>query len=411
MKVLTFSSLFPNPAQPELGVFVYQRVSHVARLGNNEVIVVAPIPYAPSWVTKKSWKKWTGIPLVEREGPLTVYHPPYVMLPGLSLPIQGLLIFLFAFRLVRRLHRENQFDIIDAHFIYPDGFAAILLGRMLHLPVVVSARGSDINLYPSFRLIRPHIRWTLRRASGAIAVCKPLRDAMVSLEGTRRVEVIGNGVDPKRFFPVACKEARKQLGVPSNARVAIAVGALLPVKGHQFLIPAVAQILGQFPNLQLYILGEGEYRAELERIIGDLGVSDHVHLVGACPNTQLRYWYSAAEVSCLVSSREGWPNVLLESLACGTPVVATGVWGTPEVITSPELGIIVEQNVLSIAAGLTAALRRNWERERIAAYARCRDWNTVAQEVERYLSKVLAEFRASDPIDNPPDHQAPTKGL
>lgn len=392
MKVLTFSSLFPNSAQPELGVFIYQRMAHFAQLGGNELVVVAPIPHAPSWLTKKRWKQWAGLPSIEHQGPLTVYHPSYVMLPGLSLPIQGLLIFLFTLPLVRKLHRKHQFDIIDAHFIYPDGFAALLLGKLLHLPVVVSARGTDINLYPSFRMVRPQIRWTLRKAAGAIAVCKALRDTMVALSGTQQTEVIGNGVDLTRFVSIDREQARRKLGLSPGIPMAVAVGSLIPRKGYQFLIPAVAEISGDFPKLELYILGEGEYRTELERLIQTLGLSDRVHLVGACPNAQLQYWYSAADVSCLASSREGWPNVLLESMACGTPVVATGVWGTPDVITSPKLGVIVEQNVPSIAAGLRAALQNNWDRKRIAEYARRRDWNDVAREVELYFSTVLAQF-------------------
>ena len=390
MKVLTYTSLFPNPAQSELGVFIYQRMAHFAALGNNEVVVVAPIPYAPSWFSKTRWRKWTGIPAVEKRGNLTVYHPAYAMLPGVSLPLQALLMFLGSFPLVRRIHREHGFDIIDAHFVYPDGLAATLLGKMLHLPTVVSARGTDINMYPSLRLIRPQIRWTLKNAAGAIAVCKPLGDEMRSLAGPQRdVAVIGNGVDPTRFFPTDRKEARRQLGLPLDSRIAIAVGSLIPRKGYQFLIPAVAEIRKQFPDLHLYIVGEGDYRSELERMIRACDLVDCVELRGNCPNTQLRAWYCSADVSCLVSSREGWPNVLLESMACGTPVVATGVWGTPEVITSPDLGVIVEQNVDSIAAGLESALRRTWVREQIAAYARSRDWNVVAREVQEYLAKVL----------------------
>jgi teichuronic acid biosynthesis glycosyltransferase TuaC len=390
VKVLTYTSLFPNPAQPELGVFIYQRMTHFAALGNNEVVVVAPIPYAPSWFSRTRWRKWTGIPPVEKRGNLTVYHPAYAMLPGVSLSLQGLLMFLGSFPLVRRIHQEHRFDIVDAHFVYPDGLAAILLGRMLHLPTVVSARGTDINMYPSLRLIRPQIRWTLKNAAGAIAVCKPLGDEMRSLVGpVRDVAVIGNGVDPTRFFPVDREEARKQLGLPLDSRIAIAVGSLIPRKGYQFLIPAVAKIRKQFPDLHLYIVGEGDHRSELERMIQALDLVGCVDLRGNCPNTQLRAWYSAADISCLVSSREGWPNVLLESMACGTPAVATGVWGTPEVITSQDLGVIVEQNVDSIAAGLESALRRTWAREHIAAYARSRDWNVVAREVQEYLGTIL----------------------
>lgn len=390
MKVLTYTSLFPNAAQPDLGVFIYQRIAHFAAREKNQVIVVAPIPYAPSWISARRWKKWTGIPLVEQRDNLTIYHPAYPMLPMVSLPLQALLMLLGSFRLVRKLHREYRFDIIDAHFVYPDGLAGVLLAKLLKVPVVLSARGTDINLYPMFRLIRPQIRYALRKAEGSIAVCKALQDVMVSLAGPdHKSRVIGNGVDTSRFFPMPQDEARRKLNLPLDGPIAVAVGALIERKGYHLLIPAFARIREQFPNARLYILGEGESRGELEQMIRRLGLVDRVHLHGSCPNARLHYWYSAADVSCLVSSREGWPNVLLESLACGTPVVATGLWGTPEVITSADLGVMVDQTVSSIAAGLSSALKREWNREQIATHASKRNWKVVAQELEEYLALVL----------------------
>jgi teichuronic acid biosynthesis glycosyltransferase TuaC len=390
VKVLTYTSLFPNVAQPDLGVFIYQRMVHFAGREKNQVIVVAPIPYAPSWISARRWKKWMGIPLVEQCGNLTIHHPAYPMLPGVSLPMQAILMLLGSFRLVRKLHKEHRFDVIDAHFVYPDGLAGVLLGKLINVPVVVSARGTDINLYPTFKLIRPQIRYALREAAGAIAVCKALQDVMVGLSGPGHdVQVVGNGVDTSRFFPVTRVEARRKLNLPLEAPIAVAVGALIPRKGYHFLIPAFAQVCERSPGAHLYILGEGESRGELQQMIGKLNLADHVHLQGNCPNARLRYWYSAADVSCLVSSREGWPNVLLESLACGTPVVATGLWGTPEIITSPDLGILVDQTVPSIASGLKSAFERKWDRKLIAAHARERDWNVVALELEKYLDAVL----------------------
>jgi glycosyltransferase involved in cell wall biosynthesis len=390
VKVLTYTSLFPNAAQPELGVFIYQRMAHFAAREKNEVLVVAPIPYAPSWLPGARWKKWTGIPSVEQRGNLTIYHPAYPLLPKVSFPIQAMLMFLSSFRLVRKLHREHKFDVIDAHYVYPDGLAGVMLGRLLDVPVVVSARGTDINSFPAFQLIRPQIRYALRQAAGAIAVCKALQEVMISLSGPGHpVQVIGNGVDAARFFPVIQEEARRELNLALDGPVVLAVGSLIPRKGYHFLIPAFAEVRKQFSGAHLYILGEGESRGELQRLIERLSLGDYVHLQGNCPNERLRYWYSGADISCLVSSREGWPNVLLESLACGTPVVATGLWGTPEVITSPDLGIMVEQTVPSITSGLKSALNRKWDREQIARHARERDWNVVALELEEYLAGVL----------------------
>jgi teichuronic acid biosynthesis glycosyltransferase TuaC len=287
---------------------------------------------------------------------------------------------------VRQLHEKMQFDCIDAHYVYPDGFAAVRLGKTLGIPVIVSARGTDISLFPSFRLIRPMIQWTLRNATGVIGVCEALKQSMLglgaSVENTR---AIGNGVDVQRFLPMERREARTKLGIPLDAEVVVAVGNLVPVKGYQFLIPAIARLAIQDPKIMLYIVGEGYFRAKLEALAQQEKVQDRAIFVGRKPNEDLRYWYSAADLSCLASSREGWANVLLESLACGTPVVATRVWGAPEVITSPELGVLVDQSVDSIAAGLDLALHKRWDREVLARYAASRTWDVVAGEVENFL--------------------------
>jgi len=390
MKILTYTSLFPNRMQPAHGVFVYQRMAHFARRPGNSVVVVAPVPWVPKFISASNYRKVREIPHEEQIGELTVYHPRYLLVPRISMPLHGLLMFLGSCGLARKLQREHGFAAIDAHYVYPDGFAAALLGRLLALPVVVSARGTDMNLFPRFRLIRPLIKWTLRQVAAGIGVCAPLRDEMCK-EGLppERARVIGNGIDLQRFQPVDRAEARRRLGIPEHATVLVAVGALIPRKGFHLLIPAFARIARVRESYRLYIVGEGDQKKELQELAIQHGVEERVSLVGAWKNEELRYWYSAGNLSCLVSSREGWPNVLLESLACGTPVIATHIWGVPEVIVSPELGVLVEQTVDSIAQGLTTALERPWNRETLIQYARLRTWDVVAEEVEQCLGSCL----------------------
>ncbi len=392
MRILTFTSLFPNVSQPLQGIFVYQRVAHVAKLPGNSITVVAPIPYFPAGLRSLCWRKFSQIPAHEEFGELDVYHPRYPLLPKISMPFHGLLMFLGSVFHVLRLCRETRFDYIDAHYVYPDGFAAVLLGKLTGLPVIVSARGSDINLFPSFRLIRPLIRWTLRSATGAIAVSIALKQAMLELDVPGLdVRVIGNGIDLQRFQPVEDTAARRTLGLPENTHPIVSVGSLIPLKGHQLLITAFAQVTAKFHNLALYIIGEGEYRPILEGLIADLGLRDRVFLVGNRPNEELKLWYSAARLSCLVSSREGWPNVLLESLSCGTPVLATRVGGVPEVIISPDLGVLVDQNCPAIAAGLEFSLKKRWDREALIRHAKARTWRVVASEVQNFFDSKLLE--------------------
>lgn len=302
------------------------------------------------------------------------------------MPWHALSMFLGCLRRVAELNRRWKIDCVDAHFLYPDGLAAVLLGKYFGVPVTVSARGTDVNVYPRFRLIRPMIRWTLARADGVIAVSSALKDVMLGLGAEeKKIRVIPNGVDPGRFQPTPAAEAKRTLGLLEERLIIVSVGSLIPSKGHQLLIRAFGRIVARHQGLRLYILGEGPERPSLVRLVNALGLQESVHLVGRRPNNELGMWFSAATVSCLMSSQEGWPNVVTESLACGTPVVATRAGGIPEIIHSPELGLLVEPTVDAAVAGLEQALAKNWNREAISQQTRARTWDQVAAEVEEML--------------------------
>ncbi len=386
MRVLTFTALYPNKVNPLQGIFIHQRVKHLARRLGNSVEVIAPVPYFPSWLPVSRWRQFGQIPREEIIDGVHIHHPRYPFLPGISMPAHGMLMYLASLSLARCLHLEKQFDCIDAHFVYPDGFAAVHLGKKLGLPVVVSARGTDINLYPSFRIIRPMLRWTLMHAAAVIAVSADLKKKMTALSiPEAKIQVIPNGIDTERFHPLDTRSARKQLDLPEEGFIAVSVGSLIESKGHHLLISAVAELASSFPKLRLYIIGEGVYRSRLEELVRKRKLQNTVFLFGNRPNEELRLWLSAADVSCLMSSREGWPNVVPEALACGTPVLATPAGGIPEIMSSPELGMLVERDVQSIAVGLKRALTKPWNRAEIARRSRSRSWDAVAAEVEAFL--------------------------
>jgi teichuronic acid biosynthesis glycosyltransferase TuaC len=390
MRILTFTSLFPNALRRELGIFVYQRVSNVARLTGKAVRVIAPVPFFPSWLPVHRWRAYSRIPQGEQIGGIEISHPRYPLLPAICMPLHGLLMFLGSVVRARRIYRTFRFDCIDAHYVYPDGFAAVLLGKLLKVPVVVSARGTDINIFPSFPLIRPMLRWTLRRAAGRIAVSSALKDCIVQLGiAERDIRVVPNGVDTDRFRPVNRREARRKLGLPQEGLLILCVGSLTAGKRHSLLIQALTETVKHLSNVKAYLIGEGPLRSKLQTLISDLGMDDRVFLAGEKPNEELYLWFSAADVSCLVSSREGWPNVVMESMACGTPVVATRVGGIPEIVTSPELGILVDEDAQSVADGLCEALERLWDRRALVRYAESRTWQVVAQEVLDYMESCV----------------------
>ncbi|MGB2641873.1 MAG: glycosyltransferase family 4 protein [Candidatus Acidiferrum sp.] len=392
---MTIASLFPNSTDSTHGIFVYQRVIHMARLERNEAKVVAPLPYFPRWLKLKRWRATAQVPAEEEFGGLTVYHPRYFLLPKISMLWQGLSVFLRCLPRVRAIHRKWKVDCVDAHYVYPDGFAAVLLGKYLGVPVIVSARGSDINLLPTFRGVRSMIRWTLEQAAAVVSVSSALKDVMVGLGADgNKIHVVPNGVDPARFQSISAAEARRSLGLPESGAVIVSVGSLIPSKGNELVIRALARMGRENARTQLYILGDGPLRGFLEKLVEELSLRDAVHFLGKRPNEELPLWFNAATVSCLASSREGWPNVVTESLACGTPVVATRVGGVPEILHSEELGILVEQTVDSVADGLARALAKKWDRAAISSQTRERTWQRVAEELESIFKAEVARFEA-----------------
>jgi glycosyltransferase involved in cell wall biosynthesis len=398
VNVLVYTTLYPNNVWPNHGVFVKERMTNFARLEDCRVEVVAPVPYFPRLRLGRRWQ-FSQVAAHERRDGLAVHHPRYLMTPKVGMSLYGITMFLSVLPFVRRLRSTFDFDLIDAHFLYPDGMAAVLLGRALGVPVVVSARGTDVNLYAEWPLIRRLLRFTLRQADAAVAVCQALKTEMVELDVPEtEVTVVSNGVDTARFHRVPRDEARRLLGLPAAERVILAVGNLIPRKSFDLMIQAFHALLPSVPDTRarLVIVGEGPERRALEALARTLGLGDAVRFAGAIPHDRLATWYSAADVSCLTSSREGWPNVVLESLACGTPVVAAAIWGVPEIIQSERLGVLVERDVRSVAEGLRQALARPWDTDELIRYSAQHTWDAAARQLLGLFRGVLRR-RAATP--------------
>jgi teichuronic acid biosynthesis glycosyltransferase TuaC len=397
MTVLVFPSLYPNNVQPNHGIFVQERVARVARLPGTSVRVVAPVPWYPPFLPG-SRSRFRRVRAVESSGGIEVLHPRYTMIPKVGMPLHGPMMFRSLLAPVRALHEKARFDLIDAHYLYPDGYAAVSLGRALGLPVVVSARGSDVNRFAGFPRIRPMLQSTLAEAAQAIAVSGALRDRMVELGVEEsRVEVIPNGVDLDMYAPRDRAASRARLGLPDR-KTLLYVGNLVPGKGVEALIDGFAFLKHSAEPLdpegpretRLVIVGAGPLRAALEERAAARGVADAVRFAGEIPHAALGDWYSAADALCLVSEREGWPNVILEALACGTPIVATRVGGIPEIVTADRIGILSGSDPREIAEAARAALERDWDRATLRAHAERFTWERAAASVGRVFERALA---------------------
>jgi glycosyltransferase involved in cell wall biosynthesis len=390
MKILVFTTLYPNNVSPSHGIFIKERMSHFAKLDGCDVKVIAPVPYFPA--VKLGWRwKFSQVSRVEVLDGIEVYHPRYFIIPKLGMAFYGWMMFFSVLSAVKKIKEDFDFNLIDAHYVYPDGFAAIQLGRFFKRPVVVSARGSDINLFQTFPLIRRLLQYVLRKADGIIAVSQALKEAMVCLgipEG--KITWIPNGVDTEKFYPVPKERARKELGLP-NRRTVLSVGNLNDNKGFDLVIKSFRILADRFheKDVQLAIVGDGPYRSQLEKTIRSYKLNDRVQMVGNVIHDKLRLWYSGADVFCLASSREGWPNVILESLACGTPVVATPAGGIPEIIRSDKLGFLTERDEAKIGAAIYEALKKNWQSDDLVAYARNHTWEQTSLAVLGVFESIL----------------------
>ncbi|EHL96353.1 glycosyltransferase, group 1 family protein [Acetobacteraceae bacterium AT-5844] len=286
------------------------------------------------------------------------------------------------------LEQGLRFDAIDAHYLYPDGVAAVRLGREFGLPVVVTARGSDTSQLPSYRIPRRAIRRTIQEADALIAVSTGLKDGLVALGAPAgKVTVLRNGVNLDLFRPPESRaDARTALGL-GEAKVLLSVGHLIERKGHHKVIQALAKL----PACRLLIVGEGPERHALQALARSLGVEDRVHLEGAQPHTRLPLYYGAADVLVLASSREGWANVLLEAMACGTPVVTTPAWGSREAVSRVEAGLVVDEATPeALAAAIDRLLAAPPDREATRAYAETFSWDDTTAGQLALFRKVLS---------------------
>jgi glycosyltransferase involved in cell wall biosynthesis len=377
MKLLTFSTLFPNAEQPNHGLFVETRLRYLVASGQVESRVVAPVPWFP--LPQKrfgEYGKMARVPQREVRGGIEVLHPRYVSLPKIGMNIAPHLMARAVRPAIGRLLDSGyDFDAIDAHYFYPDGVAAVMLGKYFNKPVVITARGSDINLLPQFPVPRKLILWAAQNARAMITVCSYLKDEMVRLGADpARITPLRNGVDLQRFAPLDRASARAALGI--DGFTLLSVGRLNEHKGHHIIVKALTRL----PGVNLLIAGDGPDRDKLEALALELGVADRVRLLGPVPQTELRTYYGAADLLVLASSREGWANVLLESMACGTPVVATSICGTPEVVTAPEAGrLMPERTPESLIEAVNLLRAQEPDRAATRRYAERFSWDQTTQ--------------------------------
>jgi glycosyltransferase involved in cell wall biosynthesis len=393
MRVLAFTTVFPSATRPQHGLFVLERLRACARAA--EIEVIAPRPFHDR------------LPAPRREtiAGLAVEHPTFWYTPRVGKALDGLALYLSSIGTARRVAARFRPDVIDAHFGYPDGFAAALLARRLRLPLVVTLRGTEPLVSAASMLRRRALAWAFGQARRIIAVSHPLADyARTLLSGrpgdrTPPVTVIANGVDTVRFAPRPAAEARRALGLPAEGRLIVSVGHLSPRKGFQRVLRVLPDLVAAMPDLRFAIVGgpgaETNNEAELRALAAQPALQGRVIFAGATPAERVATWLNAADLFVLASDYEGCPNVVWEALASGLPVVATKV-GEVERMVPRFAGQLIDRadDLPALRAALAASLAGGHDRGAIRAWAEKHGWEGVAARVlEEWTEAAAAEPR------------------
>ena len=393
MRALILSHLFPTPSQPHGGIFVLEQIRAFRNLGV-ETVVLAPTPWVPSFLRfGPRERKYSAIPPKATLNGIAVEYPRCFALPRSWLRcLFGFFYYFGCYRLACRLARETKIDLIHAHCVLPDGFAAVLLGRKMNLPVVCTAHGSEIRLYPQRSgLTRWATQWALRRLGCLIAVSHDLKETIFSLVGPRQLEVIHNGADPAIFTPFQRDEARAKLDLPRDKRIILFVGNLTPVKGIEYLLEAIALLPRQ--DFLLCLVGDGELKKALASQARRLGIAQKCRLVGRRPHAEIPWWLSAADCLVLSSLNEGLPTILPEAMLCRVPIVATAVGGIPEIVSDGYTGLLVPvKDPLALARAVDALLMKDARVCAMIEHAESRAKSDLTWEVN--ARKTLALYRS-----------------
>ena len=373
---------------PRHGIFVEQRLRNLVADGRVKARVVAPVPWFPlRGGLFGRYGVYPRIPRAETRHEIDVSHPRYPVIPKIGMSVAPYLMYHGVVNHMKQLTRTSSPpDLIDAHYFYPDGVVAVEIGRKVGLPVVVTARGSDINLIAEYRYPRRAIVRAAKRCAGIVAVSGALKQRLIDLGiAEDRIHVLRNGVDLELFRPADGAQIRKKFG--RGLRLLLSVGTLTELKGHHLAIAALPLL----SDYRLLIVGEGKMERQLKQLVQDYGVADRVAFVRYVDQADLSQYYSAADALVLMSSREGMPNVLLESIACGTPVIANNVGGIAEVIANSVAGVLLrERTAASLVVGVRELFGRMPSRTSTRAYAENFSWHDTVQGQIDLFESILS---------------------
>lgn len=380
--------MFPNLVFPNNGIFVKERLKALSEIV--DLNIVAPLPYFPCISLTAKYKNINTVPALENCDSLHVYHPKYFLFPKYFKFLDGHLYYWSTYKFFSELIKTINPDILDFHWVYPDAFAGLMLARRYRKKIVVTIRGNESICYFEKSLRKKKLINNLQHVDHIIAVSNDMKTKVVNEYGVchKNVTVIPNGIQPQKFKSIDKRKAREFCGLDQDRKYVLSLSRLSHEKGLEFLFRAFAGL--HIKDVELLVVGDGPLKDHLHELAKDLGIAKRVKFIGAVAHEKTLFWYNAADVYCLPSLWEGCPNVIIESLACGTPVVSTKVGGIPDLVPDENYGFLVpsgEAGLLAVA--LDNALNKPWDRQKIAQYGSRNTWDHVAGSVVDLFQSVL----------------------
>ncbi len=381
MRILTFTSLYPNIIEPRHGIFSKNRMIHFDQIEGTCRKVIAPVQYFPllGLNHKSRFHKYNQIPKEDRQGEIDIYYPRYMTIPGTNLINVADAMANASHKVMGKIYPNGEtFDLIDGLYIYPDGVAAYKLAKKYNKPLILTALGSDVNFWLDQPQHKERILEAINYASKVTCVSQALKDSLIQHGiAEDKLLVLLNGIDKKIFnADVKPKVQNEYL---------LAIGNLIPLKGHEYILKS----LKEFPEERLILIGVGELEAHLKALAKQLGISHRVIFLSHVSQDELGHYYAGAKYTIMMSSMEGMPNVIMESLATGTPVITTNVGGIAEVVTKDNGILLTERTSDALTNALKTALTRKWDRQQISESMNYLDWNETARKLHSCFKSAL----------------------
>ncbi len=392
LKVLLVTNLYPNQFEPTRGIFTEQIVKCLSK--NNEVEVVAPVPWMPSFIQKTIKKGHKPLPKACTYNDVKVHHPTYVVIPKIGRWLYGILFFFGIFNTLRKIKSTYNPDVINVHWMYPDGFGTVVAAKLLGIPVVTHSLGCDINesaTYPSRRFF---IKLALKWANFNISVSEELRKKTIRLGAASNLTAtIMNGVNSDLFQSKDKMQLRKDLNLPEDKTLFLYAGNFNIEKGLEILIRAYSQVHKKYSDSLLVVVGSGPLEKQIYQLVAELNIAQKIIFVGRVTHDKVPEYLASADFLCLPSLREGCPNIVLESLSTGVPVLSSKVGAVPEMLNSQkhDLGLMAEPNsVDEFAKIIERSLSMEWQRPLKFDWM---NWQESADSIASILADIVTLSR------------------